>query len=122
MLNKQKLFQGGIVFLIAVVAATLVNVAQHYLVPSKAGAIMVLDTAGVMTAKQMWFTKELTKPGVTDADRTKVFEQTKQFATDIDRELTKMQVECQCVIFDKGAVIIGNYVDVTEKLKKQLNL
>jgi len=122
MLNKQTLIQGGIIFLIAAVAATLVNVAQHYLLPSKAGTIMVLDTAGVMTAKQIWFTKELTKPGITDADRTKVFEQTKQFATDIDKALTKMQADCQCVIFDKGAVIIGNYVDVTETLKKQLNL
>ena len=122
MLNKEKVSKAGVTFLIAALAAVLVNAAQYYLVPNKGDTVVVVDTANVMTAKQMWFTKELSKPGITDADRAKVLEQTKQFVTDFDRELTKMQADCKCVIFDKGAVIIGNYIEVTDPLKKLLNL
>lgn len=122
MLSKQNLIKGVVVFLIAAVAASLVVTADHFLVPKKSSAIIVMDTAVVVTAKQMWFTKELTKPGVTDDDRKRVYEQTKQFAVDLDRELTKMQADCQCTIFDKGAVILGNYVEITDELKKRLHL
>ena len=121
-MNRDLLINGGVTFAIACLASVSVNVAQYYLAPIKTPPILVVDTAGIMLAKQAWFTKELTKFDITDAGRVKVLEQTKQFVIDIDHELTIMQQSCNCVIFDKGAVIIGNYVDVTENLKKKLNL
>lgn len=122
MIRKAQVTKYGVIFAVATLAAIMVSAAQHYLVPGKQAPVLVVDTASVLTAKQVWFTQALIKPGISDADRVKVMEQTKQFVVDLDRELTLMQKKCDCVIFDKGAVIIGNYVEVTADLKKRLGL
>lgn len=119
---KQRVVNGLYVFAIALVASTMVSAGQMYWNKSHQKDVIVVDTAAIMLAKQKWFTDELMKPGLTDKDKMRVMEQTQQFVKDLDKSLTQMQADCQCVIFDKGAVLIGNYIDKTDGLKKELHL
>lgn len=118
---KTNLINGGIIFLLAAVASIATDVARSYIKPNRDN-VHVVDTAGIINAKQEWFTKELSRTGITDQERKRVFEQTKTFAIDLERELNRVQAECRCTIYDKGAVIVGNYDEITDQVKRRLGL
>jgi hypothetical protein len=80
----------------------------------------VVDLNSIVNAKEKAFTIELSKPGITDADRGKAYEQIKALGASLEAGVASVREQCQCILLVRGAVLASDpnsLPDYTAQLK-----
>lgn len=84
--------------------------------------VVTVDLNEVLGLKQIQLTMQATKPGATDTDRAAAYDAIGQFGKDIENTLNEMQLDCNCLLVVRAAVLKGQNEDLTNELKKRLGL
>lgn len=80
-----------------------------------------VDIAEVVQIKELIVTTSISKPGTTDLEREKAFDEIGNFGSRLETAIAEMQNECGCIIFVRAAVIKG-IEDLTPVFKEKVGL
>lgn len=84
--------------------------------------VAVVDIAAIMKIKEAQFTEMLSKPGVTDDDRRKSYDQIQRFGADLGAAVKELPQKCGCIVLNKAAIVVGEAEDLTADLKTSLGM
>lgn len=107
---------------ISLALAVAVSFAWHWLDKKHHPRIAVVDIAAIMKVKEAQFTEMLSKPGVTDDDRRKSYDQIQRFGADLGAAVKELPQKCGCIVVNKAAIVVGEAEDLTADLKTSLGM
>lgn len=109
----------------SLVVAGVLLLGYHHLLARRAPRQGVLSLAEVLETKQLQLAIMASKPGTTAAQRNQATAEMGSFARDLEREISAIQRECECVMFVREAVVRAadsGVIDYTDELRRKVGL
>ena len=107
-------------FVSIVTIALALSIYSYFFV--KQTKIGTLDIPAVLQTTELIFTTQLSKPGVTEAERQKAYADMKDIGSKIQTVIDDIQKSCDCILITKAAVVNESAVDYTNEMKAALSL
>lgn len=109
--------------MITLVLVGVVLFAYHhfYVAPNKQ-RIAVLDVREILELKQMQLATDASRPGLTDSERSEIFDKIGTFSGELERAVEDLQAQCGCTLLVRAAVVRPGTDDLTTELKVRLGL
>lgn len=102
--------------LVVIVAAP----AAYMLMRDSQPAIGAVDLAQLIDEHEKVATLQLSKQGLTDAERTTIREQSQAFIVRLSQAIEVLPAECRCVVLNSAAILSGQVKDLTPLLRQQI--
>lgn len=119
---KEQIIQLALMAGVAFAIAILVTLSWYWLDKKDRPRIAVVDIASIVKIKQTQFTEMLSKPGITDDDRKRAYDQIQHFGADLGSAVKELPGQCGCIVINKAAIVAGKMDDVTPTLKSALGM
>lgn len=84
--------------------------------------MVTVNIEEIMEAKQLQLASMVTGSSVTDKERGDAYDRAKVFGSELHDALKVVQKECDCVILTSAAVIMGDPIDMTGRVKELVGM
>lgn len=94
----------------------------HQFFAEKAPRFGLVDVAGAISRTELVYTEMLSRPTTTDKERGDAYDLIKTTGEKIEKSLTEIQRQCDCVLLARAAVVGQPLPDFTPQLYKDLGI